>query len=94
MYVILYYVFFYFQGFLNYFEENNDDLIEMKRKLIYSWKFFTLLVLKHRDAAINDKHQLVDNIIKLFIIELKGNDTSSIVSLGESLLIILQMWKK
>lgn len=66
----------------------------MKRKLIYSWKFFTLLVLKHRDAVITDKHQLVDNIIKLFIIELKGNDTSSIISLGESLLIILQMWKK
>lgn len=78
---------------MNYFEENND-LIDIKRKLIYSWKFFTLLVLKHRDASVNDKYQVVNNILQLFIIELKGNDTSSIVSLGESLLIMLQMWKK
>lgn len=85
---------FYFQGFLHYFEENNNDLIDIKRKLIYSWKYFTLLVLKHRDGAVNDKYQVVNNILKLFIIELKGNDTSSIVSLGESLLIILQMWNK
>lgn len=83
-----------FQGFLHYFEENNNDLIDIKRKLIYSWKFFTLLILKHRNAAVNDKYEVVNNILKLFIIELKGNDTSSIVSLGESLLIMLQMWKK
>lgn len=85
---------FNFQGFLNYFDDTNDNFIDIKQKLIYSWKFFTLLVLKHRDAAVNDKCQVVDNILKLFIIELKGNDTSSIISLGESLLIMLQMWKK
>lgn len=85
---------FYFQGFLDYFEENYDNFIDIKRKLIYSWKFFTLLVLKNHDSAVTDKHQVVDNILKLFIIELKGNDTSSIVSLGESLLIMLQIWKK
>lgn len=84
---------FNFQGFLNYFNENNDNSVDIKRKLIYSWKFFTLLVLKDHDAAVHDKYQVIDNILKLFIIELKGNDTSSIVSLGESLLIMLQMWK-
>lgn len=52
------------------------------------------MVLKHRNADVNDKHNVVDNILKLLIIELRGNDTSSIVSLGESLLIMLQMWKK
>ncbi|VVC32778.1 Hypothetical protein CINCED_3A020988 [Cinara cedri] len=81
-------------GFLKFFEENNDDSIDIKRKLIYSWKFFTLLVLKHRNADVNDKHGVINNILKLFIIELKGNDTSSIVSLGESLLIMLKMWEK
>lgn len=82
------------KGFLNFFEDNSDALIDIKRKLIYSWKFFTLLILKHRDSVVNDKHLVVDNILKLFIIELKSNDISSIVSLGESLLIMLQMWKK
>lgn len=77
-----------------YFEENSEDSVDIKRKLIYSWKFFTLLILKYRDGAVNDKHQVVNNILKLFIIELKGNDLSSIASLGECLLIMLQMWKK
>jgi len=85
---------FNFQGFLNYFNDINNDSIDIKRKLIYSWKFFTLLVLKHRDSAVNNKYEVVDNILKLFIIELKGDDTSSITSLGESLLIMLQMWNK
>ncbi|XP_050440480.1 uncharacterized protein LOC126845696 [Adelges cooleyi] len=81
-------------SFLQYFEESNGDTDDVKRKLIYSWKFFTLLVLKKKNNAVTDKCQVVEKVLKMFILELKGNDLSSIASLGECLLIMLEMWKR
>ncbi|XP_050524692.1 nucleoporin Nup188 [Daktulosphaira vitifoliae] len=83
------------KSFLLYFDENKtEEANDIKRKLLYSWKFFTLLVLKNKNNVVSDKYQVVENVLKMFIMELKSEDLSLITSLGECLLIMLQMWKK